>query len=213
MRSPLGILHEILAVVAGGGDGQPMQRDGDFTRAAGAWRRRFFQRYPPGLAIGLEAGAAQLAADFNQIVAAALGFEVLRQPVHAEALGHCRQIKLHPAGLEGALARGIQFHRATRHAGAHGRHIACTGRHETGFVMAAGRAEAPQVHQQAGAGIAGAPGLARNLERVFQHFEKAGWQHMPGTGAGAVEAAQVGGRLPMAHLAHHLVQLLLQAGL
>ena len=68
VRGARGAVVEVAAVVARGGHRQAVQRD--HRRLAAVRAGHAFELDPPGLAVRLDAGAAQFAADFDQVVRA-----------------------------------------------------------------------------------------------------------------------------------------------
>jgi hypothetical protein len=60
-------------------------------------------------------------------------------------------------------------------------------------------------------GVVGALGLFGDEQGVFQDLIKLGWDGIPCASSGAIEAHEIGLRLPWTHLRDDLIQLLLDA--
>ncbi|MNT60892.1 hypothetical protein D3C72_1985030 [compost metagenome] len=97
MRIAPAVAVEVAAVVAGGGDGQAVQRHQGLPVLillfVAAEARRRFQRNPPRHAVRLDAMAAQFAADLGEMMGHALGVEVARHRVDGKALGDGAEIQ------------------------------------------------------------------------------------------------------------------------
>ncbi|MCY1233877.1 hypothetical protein D9M72_464390 [compost metagenome] len=152
--------------------------------------------------------AAQFAADLGQVVVQALFTQVACHRVDGKALGDGAEVQRHAAWLPGAPARRIDFDAGPAAAAARGLHR--VWRRWRGARR--GGAEAPQVHQRAGARIIGAAAVARHLQRALQHREAIIRQRVPVARRRAVEATQVRIRFPVAHPRDHAIEHGLDAG-
>ena len=210
VRIALAVLFEAVPAVAGSGHGRVFQLQHPRWQVlfAGVLVGGRFHQHPPGLAVGLAAIAADLAAHFDQGGGDALRAQVCGGQVGTMALGDSRQIQLQAAGLQQFAAVGAALQALP------------AALRPRAFDVFAGRdpsrgtgaAEAPQVHQRAQGRVEGAVTGPGDFDGAVEHLREALRDGLPVACSGAPVAADVRLRLPGAHLRHHLVQLLLDAG-
>ncbi len=186
---------EISLAVAGGGDGQTVQRNHRL--------RRTFERHPPRRPVRLRAAAAKLAADLDQMIVEPQPAELLRNKIDRETFRHARQIELHAAGLKRAPSASeleLPFTSCSNDLLFAGKTVARTR-----------GPKSPKVDHRARGRIKRATGFFRHRERILQHLMKLGRQLAPCPGRGAIEPADVALRDPRAHLRDDEVERALDA--
>lgn len=177
------IIDKKIAVIAGSGERQPVQRDHRHMLRA---LQRMLNADPPRSPLRIDPASAQLAANLHQKITGTRRRQDTRDRVHPITLGNRAQIQLQQRRVlahkpHPGLLRQLKLRHAAR---ARGNGI---GRRRT--VAARLRAEAPKIDERAQTHIQPALRDLMQRDRLTQHRGKIRWQQKPAVIAQLVELA------------------------
>jgi hypothetical protein len=185
---------EVAAVVARGGDREPVQRHAQRLERSSRHRLGID---PPRLSVGLDAVADELAADLDEKVCDTELTQPRRDRIDRVAFGDAGKVERCRPEPPCTQQRGVVLD-VTEAGSRYG--VGIRQRLRTRW------AKAPQVHQRTHRGIEGPVARFGDLEPSAKHARQFDRQLPPYTWRRPVEAAEIGSRFPVAHPRDHAAQ-------